>query len=102
MGVGGQVRAGDLVTSVHHFIPGLAELIGERVKADRERAGMTQIDLADRVLLAASSVLAWEKGYHMPRITHLYEVAEILGSDPSAYFPTAEELKAYRDKHAFA
>ena len=48
-------------------------------KSAREKAGITQADVARRFKLSRSSVNAWEKGETHPRGSRLLEVAQMLG-----------------------
>jgi len=45
----------------------------------RKEQGMTQSELADRLLVSSQSVSYWECGKGMPDIAHLCEIADILG-----------------------
>lgn len=51
------------------------------LKAARERAGLSQAELADKLEVAASTVAGWELGTHGIRIDRLSQVAKITGVD---------------------
>lgn len=51
---------------------------GERIKAARKRAGMTQQDLADRLKISYVGVSQWESGRRNPKKGTLERIAEIL------------------------
>lgn len=56
---------------------------GERIKAARKRAGLTQGELAERLGLAASAVTKWETSRHIPKIETLSKIAGALRCDMS-------------------
>ncbi len=41
--------------------------IGARIRSRRQQLGLTQQQLADRLAVAESSVVAWETGKHYPK-----------------------------------
>ena len=51
---------------------------GERIKAARKRAGMTQQDLADRLQISYVGVSQWESGRRNPKKGTLERIAEVL------------------------
>lgn len=54
--------------------------LGLRLKTQREIAGLTQDEMADRIGISLSSYSKWETGrVGEPRINHLRVAAEILG-----------------------
>lgn len=60
--------------------------IAERITAARERAGLTQTELARRLNLAPQSVQQWESGVSAPRARRLAEVAMVLGVSEGYFF----------------
>ena len=52
--------------------------IGTRIARRRQRLGLSQADLADRVGVSESSVVNWEKDKHYPR-RHLGKLEFVLG-----------------------
>ncbi len=54
---------------------------GEKMnlKEARNRAGLTQQDIADKLKIDRSSVAKWESGEVMPRADKLKQLSEILG-----------------------
>jgi len=67
-------------------------MVAERIKALRERAGITQTELAKMLRITRSSVNAWEMGISVPSTQYIVELARIfkistdylLGVDSSA------------------
>ncbi len=53
--------------------------IGERIRAARERAGLTQAALAQKVGVTRSAVAQWETGRAGQVGTHLAQIAAVLG-----------------------
>lgn len=58
----------------------------ERVtlKALRERAGLTQQELASRLKISLSAVRNWERGDKTPQLRNAVELAKLLGVDLNA------------------
>jgi transcriptional regulator with XRE-family HTH domain len=67
------------------------EMIGERIKLLREKAGYSQSELAKKLCVTRSSVNAWESGISAPTAVYIIELAKlfhvstdyILGQDAS-------------------
>lgn len=53
--------------------------IGRRIAELRRNAGMTQMELADRMEISFQAVSNWERGETMPDIAKLPQLAEIFG-----------------------
>ncbi len=58
------------------------ELFGNRIKELRERAGLTQAQLADRMVVSRSTVANWETGSRLPDLSMLARLAGCLGVEP--------------------
>ena len=65
--------------------------IAERITAARERAGLTQTELARRLGIRPQSVQQWENGLSAPRARRLSEVAAALGVEESYFFHRHDE-----------
>ena len=52
--------------------------VGDNIRRLREKAGMTQDELAQRVNVCRSTVTLWEGNYTVPRIRRLAHIAEAL------------------------
>lgn len=55
---------------------------GERIKAARKKAGMTQAELAEKLEIPFQSVSQWERDIRKPKKETLANIAEKLGVDP--------------------
>ena len=53
--------------------------MGEKLKAARLAAGLTQIDLAERVGCQQRDISRWENGDREPRATTLKKMAQAIG-----------------------
>ena len=58
--------------------------LGKVIARARQRKGWKQTELAARVGVHETSVVAWETGRHFPR-RHLVKIEEALGIDLAAY-----------------
>lgn len=56
--------------------------MGERIRAARERAGLTQKELAAAIGVNHSAISFWENGQTVPTINNLVKIAGILGVSP--------------------
>lgn len=50
--------------------------IGDRIKLHRERRGLTQTELADRIGVTESTICKWEKGMREPSLINAISVAD--------------------------
>lgn len=57
---------------------GMADQLGDRIRSARERAGLTQAELAAKVGVARETVGNWETGVSSPR-NKLAKLHEVLG-----------------------
>ena len=57
----------------------MANRIGERIKSIRAKAKITQTELASKVGVTQSMIVAYEKGYRMPSVPVLAGIADTLG-----------------------
>ncbi|MBQ6163029.1 MAG: helix-turn-helix domain-containing protein [Clostridia bacterium] len=53
------------------------EKIGKSIAAAREKSGMSQAQLAERIGVSVQAVSKWETGRNLPEIDHLKQIAEI-------------------------
>lgn len=53
---------------------------GEKLRSLRARAGLTQLDIAEKLDVSAAAIGAWENGRAKPRLTKLGQLAELLGT----------------------
>lgn len=52
------------------------------LKEAREKAGLSQTDLADRTGLSVRSIQNWEQGHRTPRVQVVLTLAEAVGVKP--------------------
>ena len=60
------------------------KIIGERIKTEREKKGLTKPDLLEKICMSANShksVTAWEKGEILPSLDNLAQMAELFDCD---------------------
>lgn len=69
----------DLITLARVLEKTQAQNVGERIKAAREHAGLTQEDLAKKLGVRAITVSRWERGQQTPSKKTLKRLEEILG-----------------------
>ena len=65
---------------------------GHLLRSHREAAGLTQSELARRAGVSRQLVGAVEAGRHLPRVDAALAVAEALGCDVAALFPTSTHV----------
>ena len=53
--------------------------VGERISRLRQKKGMTQIALADKLGVTSQAISKWERGHSFPDVSRLDELAELLG-----------------------
>lgn len=58
--------------------------MGEKIRQARERAGMTQRELAQALGVDPSAVSLWEGGKNAPTVNNIYKLASILGVEPGS------------------
>lgn len=53
---------------------------GKKLRSLRIKAGLTQLDIAEKLDVSAAAIGAWENGRAKPRLTKLGQLAELLGT----------------------
>ena len=53
---------------------------GDKLRSLRTKAGLTQLDIAEKLDMSAAAIGAWENGRAKPRLTKLGQLAELLGT----------------------
>jgi transcriptional regulator with XRE-family HTH domain len=82
----------EMATQPNHH---LAALVGTNIAAARERAGLTQQEVATAVKTSISRVSDWERGLHMPSRSVQPLLAELLfEGDVTAMFRQPDEVAA--------
>ena len=70
--------------------------IGNKIKMLRQKAGITQEQLGERLGISAQSISKWETGVTMPDITLLPSLSEELGVTIDELFDLTTEQKLHR------
>ena len=60
--------------------------MGEKIKILREKAGLSQKQLAARLGIDQSAVARWESGENIPATNRIIPLAEALGCSPGDLF----------------
>jgi repressor LexA len=60
----------------------MANLLGDRIKKMRKRAGLTQVELAEKLGIAYPTLNKYERGHRTPDAALLNRVAKLLGCNP--------------------
>lgn len=69
---------------------------GQRIKAARKKAGMTQMELADKLGIPYQSISQWERDTRNPKYDSLQRIAAALGVDWTELVPEKEhDLKIF-------
>ncbi len=56
----------------------MIEMLGSRIAQQRKKEGMSQAELAKRMNVSRSSVLAWERGDSYPSTDNLVRLSKLL------------------------
>lgn len=56
--------------------------MGNNIRAERARHGMSQRELADIVGVVQMSIVRWESGASEPSVRHLFKMAQLFGCTP--------------------
>lgn len=67
---------------------------GRRIKAARERLGLRQEDLAERMNVRAITVSRWERGRFLPEVADFRRLADVLGVSMDGLVPSSDEQQA--------
>lgn len=65
--------------------------IGQRIKAMRRKASLTQAELAEKAGTATGTIQQYELGKRQPRLEQLQKIADVLGCS-IAYLASSEEI----------
>ncbi len=63
---------------------------GDQLRALRKAAGLTRIDIAEKLRVHISSVSGWELGKRLPREAQRNKLAHVLGCSLAQLFPSSE------------
>jgi transcriptional regulator with XRE-family HTH domain len=59
--------------------------LGKAILAARKSVGISQEELARRIGTRAGVISRWERGLHMPRMTHLEAIASATDTPPRVF-----------------
>lgn len=57
-------------------------MFSENLRRIRQEKGITQQELADRILICNQSISKWETGVVSPQVKWVYAIANVLGVNP--------------------
>jgi transcriptional regulator with XRE-family HTH domain len=80
----------------------VAVRMGENLRRERRRAGMTQEELADQAALHRTAIGLLEQGHRMARADTLLQLAGALSISPAAFFRGVYWTPAPRSAGSFA
>mgnify|MGYP002798721837 FL=1 len=77
--------------------------IGRRIAEERQRAGLTQSALAEKLGLATVTIRQYERGVREPKIDTLRKIAEVISNsgnpiDVTCFIPTHNENPIFYDR----
>lgn len=75
----------------------LNKIVGLRIKRAREKAGLTQEDLAGRTDRTKEAISNIERGVNLPSIETLYRICEETGVSVGMVLEDAEQSPSYHD-----
>ena len=67
--------------------------LGERIKACRQRAGMSQEKVAELAGVSRQAVTKWEANQSAPNTENLFKLAEIFGTTVDMLLASEDEVK---------
>ena len=59
------------------------KILAERIKKARQYKGIDQAELAMKLNVHQVTVSGWERGYRLPGVTTVVEIAKALDCDPN-------------------
>lgn len=71
----------------------LYQIIGQRIREFREKRGVTQGYLSERINLTRTSVANMEAGRQKVRLESLYQISDVLRISPHDLLPTLDEIR---------
>ncbi len=67
--------------------------IGAAIRDARTAAGLTQVELAERIGTRQSLITRWESGMHMPTAEYLHAISLAVGADPGMILTSAAAMQ---------
>lgn len=75
--------------------------LGDRIKACRQRAGMSQEKVAELVGVSRQAVTKWEVNQSSPNTENLFKLAEIFGTTVDLLLTSEDEAKQFPAKQIY-
>ena len=69
----------------------MSQYFSDTLKKLRNKKGLSQLELADRLFVTRSTVSRWESGHRLPDAVMISRLAKILGVDGSILFDAVEQ-----------
>ena len=69
----------------------MSQYFSDTLKKLRNKKGLSQLELADRLFVTRSTVSRWESGNRLPDAVMITRLAEVLGVDGSILFDAVEQ-----------
>ena len=73
----------------------MANSIGERIKHQREKLALTQLQVAERLYVTQQTVARWESDKHVPPVKAIQDLSELFGVE-TAYFFGEDRIVAHK------
>lgn len=72
--------------------------LGERIRAARKAAGLTQVEAARRANIAVNTLRLYEAGKRQPRIKQLYAIASALDTTPEVLLGLDDVMRQIQEE----
>ena len=77
----------------------MSQYFSDTLKKLRNKKGLSQLELADRLFVTRSTVSRWESGNRLPDAVMITRLAEVLGVDGSILFDAVEQSADDNEPH---
>ena len=75
--------------------------LASNIRIHRKQAGLTQIELADKLGVSIATLRRWEAGETAPTGTRIMEIAALLGISPDGLISDSEGLREKAQESSF-
>ncbi|WP_367607602.1 helix-turn-helix domain-containing protein [Legionella sp. W05-934-2] len=76
----------------------ISEIVGERIRAARERQQMTSTDLAKRIGMSRQLITNWEKGRRLPTLESIIALADSLNIPATFLLGVSDSLEVSNER----
>ncbi|MFD1420916.1 helix-turn-helix domain-containing protein [Lactiplantibacillus songbeiensis] len=73
----------------------MADTIGKRIKQQREKLALTQMQVAERLYVTQQTIARWESDKHVPPVKAIQDLSDLFGVD-AAYFFGEDRIIAHK------